>query len=568
MCELPVPIKHQDWGYMIFGADSMLLSAKYFQGSKPTVVVWDPFLSEKPLLTLPNTHQYASSRAGRRFAAVAGRHVDVYQFSETGNADLVASVTPQFASEGTIGRVLLSDTGQQIAVSQNGEGVVEFWDLADTEPEFQRSVETEEPVYVMGWNSTRNSFVIGSQQGGLYYWLGDLDTEPTYVALHQNSITRTYLHPQRKLLVTQAWDSTIRVTDLLHGQEVLLLDAQNKGSLLSNGFTEHGNLGNWSDSNTFGSWRVGSSLIDVYNNVDGTGWACDFHPVQSRLVVKTVGRRIEFWDTKKKQVIHGVDEVHVRELNFSRDGTHFFLSGDAGLQRWDVEVRESGEDIEVQLDGPTSLVYSKADRFTLSPDGKLVVVDIGNSPIAVDAISGEVVTRFGRHHGLSQMQISADGKWLLTGTWQGHGLKIWDMQTGELSRVALEGGRSIVPAANPKNSDEFISATYLKALRNGQIQGTRESEEIDHPLLTSIGICKFDPKGQLLAVVSGSYDVVLLDAHTLNPVAKIQTVGPSRIMDFEFSADGNLLGVACFDSFQLLDLSQMRASLRKLDLDW
>ena len=225
-------------------------------------------------------------------------------------------------------------------MSQASKGLVEFWDLSG-EPTKIRQLETEENVYSMDWASDRDIFVVGSNRGRLYYWRGNLDVEQQALSLHQNTITNIYIHPTRDLIASEAWDRTVRFTDLLSGEEVLLLEDY---TLLHNGFGSDGRLAFSNQGyRNYGVWDVSCPLLDVYTNVegDGKGWRPGFHPKFPQLVAISRIERIDFWDTFQKKIIYSLENQHARDFRFSLDGSQMFVTGDSGLQRWDVDVAKS-----------------------------------------------------------------------------------------------------------------------------------------------------------------------------------------------------------------------------------
>ena len=432
-------------------------------------------------------------------------------------------------------------------------------------PSMIRQLETEENVFSMDWASERNIFVVGSSKGRLYYWRGDLDAEPQMVSLHQNTVIRLHIHPDRDLIASEAWDATVRFTDLLSGEEVLLLEDY---KILDAGFSQDGRLTfSKQGYRYYGVWEVSCPLLDVYAHPVGRGWQTRFHPKYPQMVAISLIERIEFWDTAAKKIICSLADVHARDFLFSSDGLQMFVTGDNGLQRWNVEIaQEDSGQLQMQLDGPKTLVDEKANKLLLSRDGANITMGIGSRARTVAASDGSLITQFGRHPGLSSFDVTPDNRFLLTGTWKGAGVKLWDMQSGNEVNEFVKETRSVIPVAHPTEANVFVTA--VGGLRFGHIDQQNDPLPHKHPVLSRPISAEYSQDGKLLVVKNGSYELVLVDPDHGYPTAAIQSVGLSRILGFEFSPDAKRLAFACYDNLQIVDINNVRVELKRLGLDW
>ena len=82
------------------------------------------------------------------------------------------------------------------------------------------------------------------------------------------------------------------------------------------------------------------------------------------------------------------------------------------------------------------------------------------------------------------------------------------------------------------------------------------------------GTINLTPDGRSMFVKTNSFNMILLDTETQQELVNIVSVGQSRIVDENISTDGDVLVLACFDNFQVIDMSQMRNELANLNLDW
>src|SRR4029078_13036379 len=75
-----------------------------------------------------------------------------------------------------------------------------------------------------------------------------------------------------------------------------------------------------------------------------------------------------------------------------------------------------------------------------APDGRHVLTIGGNEAQLWDLESHKQVIRYSPHGAVASAAVSADGKWIATGSWD-HSAKIWDAATGHAIRK-LEGGHT------------------------------------------------------------------------------------------------------------------------------
>ena len=201
----------------------------------------------------------------------------------------------------------------------------------------------------------------------------------------------------------------------------------------------------------------------------------------------------------------------------------------------------------------------------LNSNDETITVKFGNSIRTINAQSGNLKTEFGNHSGLSTIQITADDKYVMTGTWRGHGVYVWDMETGELVKKLLEDVKSAKPSTNPIDPNEFVTnGDRLKFWESNDLQLLDGANEVEF----SSASCTYSNDGSLLAAKTTSYELQLVDSVSKKHIGTLGSRSQARMLGFTFSPDDSRLAIACFDNLQVWDLKQVREQLQEIGLDW
>ncbi|MEM7457368.1 MAG: hypothetical protein AAF456_23735, partial [Planctomycetota bacterium] len=125
---------------------------------------------------------------------------------------------------------------------------------------------------------------------------------------------------------------------------------------------------------------------------------------------------------------------------------------------------------------------------------------------------------------------------------------------------------SIVPTAHPEDPDLFLTGwAELFVCRMSDLENNRL---VKNHYFRSKGTPQYSIDGNMLAIRSNSFEFLFLDPGSFESVAKIQTVGNSRLTEFDFSSDGRHVAIACFDNLQIMNLERTRKELEELGLGW
>jgi WD40 repeat protein len=272
-----------------------------------------------------------------------------------------------------------------------------------------------------------------------------------------------------------------------------------------------------------------------------------------RLLDFVTGREIEF------RPFYGC-----RSVLFTPDGSGLLACGPAGLARWPIErVTATGE---VRL-GPRDSIQDgiQFSYASLSADGRWVAA--ANKPagcVGVYEVNNST-NRFAltNHPFTDHVALSPDGRWAASGTWNGRGVRIWDLPS---RRIAKE-----LPVASCTVTFSPDSRLLVTGSQRYQVWEAGTWRELYRP--TGKGAVAnpsaFSPGGGVLAVVKDLNVVQLLEAATGRVLAELQAPGSTPVFGLRFRPDGTaLLALEWSREIQVWDLRRLRAELAALHLDW
>ncbi|MEM7454839.1 MAG: WD40 repeat domain-containing serine/threonine-protein kinase, partial [Planctomycetota bacterium] len=435
---LPAPIEDTPSWLTNFTADNRFLASQYLKPnagiSQQHIYIWDLENPAQPFMHFERTNRFAFSKRGDRLAVLDRDLIDIYSLPD---GEKLTTIDPLFNLEDPDSRpfkMQFSNDSAQLAITQRGKEYVEFWQISPS-PRFIHKLEIDQAVYTIDWDSDRMIFVIGGQEGDLFYWRGDLDAEPVRIELHQNTVIKAYIHPAKEIIATEAWDSTVRLTDMLSGEQVLLIHDY---SLLSQTFGKDGQLGyqeNGYEANgnlAAGIWRVSDPLIEVYSHTSGNGWVTKVHPEFCEIVACNSGDTLELRDISAKKILHVVEDINVSRIRFNSSGQIMYVGGKDGLFKFELDISKDSSGVMVNLSEPELLYEQQTGDFVISPDETRISLKAGSRVRTISAVDGSQISDTGPHRNLTRIEITADGRKLITGTWHGYGIRIWNAESGEL----------------------------------------------------------------------------------------------------------------------------------------
>jgi WD40 repeat protein len=167
---------------------------------------------------------------------------------------------------------------------------------------------------------------------------------------------------------------------------------------------------------------------------------------------------------------------------------------------------------------------------------------------------------------LRWISISPNGRFVATGTWQGAGVRVWDIETGRLAKELPEPSHSSV-LFSPDGRWLLTAGLEYHLYETATWRpGPTISLESKNFL---VGVMAFSPDSQLLAIAYGRRAIRLLEAKTARPLADLEAPALSLISGLSFSGAGReLVASDGLGQIHVWNLPLIRERLAPLKLDW
>src|SRR5262249_44898170 len=267
-------------------------------------------------------------------------------------------------------------------------------------------------------------------------------------------------HPGGRLLASESWDGTMRLWDIRSAEPLVRCPLPEVRPLR---FSRDGRfVGPGLDGASAWSWEVAEgdecrSLLGAEGGRART-WSADFFAGTG--VLASAGDTGVCLEGPGGGAAAFIALAGTAGLAAAPDGSFLITSGATGLLRWPVEHSAAG-DLRVGPPEPLGpLAGLPTGRVRLGRDGRTLAVvldgEVGRVVI-LDLRGRDPPMTLAGHPNLERLDLSPDGRWVATGTWQGTGVKVWDARRGTLAReINVErsadvrfspDGRSLVTAS-------------------------------------------------------------------------------------------------------------------------
>ena len=558
------------WAALVrFSPDGRYLAVKHEERGEVTLVVWDVARAEK-VLEIPDGMRAAAVdfhpdggmlAAGRRDGSIV-----LY--------DLARRRETRRLSPGTEPHAIRFDpSGARLAVvSHSARESVQLRSLDDGA--VKASWELPEPYFAVEWHPDGRRLAIGAEHGRISLLDASNPSRPprTFQA-HDDGAVALAFPPRGELLASASWDGTLRLWDLRSAEELVRCPLPQTSQIH---FSRDGRfLGPGLAGSSMWLWEVaeGVECRTLIGN-EGTGaktWSVDFLGSGRRVLASAGEAGVRLEDTGGDAGSASVVLPGMAGMALAPDGTSLITSGSTGLLRWPVGRSAAGS-LRVgppEPLGPLSGLPTGRVRF--GRDGRtLAVIDgvgEGGRVFVLDLDGRRPPVTLTGHPGLERLDLSPDGAWVATGTWQGRGVKVWDARRGTLVReLPIRGnahvlfspdGRWLVTSTGEEYAIWEVGSWALR--RRIPRQGTT-----DVP-----GHAAFSPDGRVLAICKTRNLVQLIDFETGRELAALEPPELRNAFSLGFSPDGRLLIVTFRAAgIQVWDLAAIRRELASIGLDW
>jgi WD40 repeat protein len=552
----PAPIGQV--GPVRFSPDGRFLIGAYRRGLLADLVVWD-LKRDQSVLRLPKgLHQDAVdfSPDSRRVAVGGGdggiRLYDLPSGKETGRLPPgPPPVSLQF-----------DPAGRRLAVSSLETPSVQIRDISTGA--VTTTLVSPTSIRAVAWHPYRNLVAGAGDDWRVYVWNLATPQRPfARLEGHHAEVTRVGFTQDGELLVSSGWDDTVRLWNLATQSQLLNFP----GAAFSPGRGER-RLGMLLGSSTFQIWELGTGRECRTFRDDEAGkgpWSVAISR-DGHLLASTGDHGVAVWDLTSGRPIASLPGSGSRSAFFHPTAPYLITSGADGLYRWPIQTTGGGT-VEI---GPAQPLTRPGDfeRSAISRDGLTLAVSEGHFVRVLNFGQPAWQRQIEAQAGFSLfLDVSPDGRWIVTGAWQGTGVNVWEARTGRLVKALPVKGSADVRFSPDGKWLAAATGAVSHVWRVGSWQPVLVVRREDPEPLP--GSMAFTPDGSMVALAQSRRVVRLIAVATGRDLARLEAADVPLCVPLCFSRDGSLLATRSGpELFQVWDLRAIRTGLKAIKLDW
>ena len=473
--------------------------------------------------------------------------------------------------------------GRQLAAASTRDTELEIWDLA------QRTSQVHDAggeVYALYWSEDSTRFAVGAGDGVVRVWHADqLDTEPQEMTGHTAPVVTVRFGESGNWLLSQSWDGSARFWDVPRGIE--LFRAHRMVSPNCN-FAD-GNRIVYRKRDRFGIAKFGfaEEVVTMSSPVDAHPRQIVYHP-QLPILLAANDEGIELWNAETHQRLAHADLGFTYSAIFSPDGRSIYTSGPDGVHRRSLRTEENTEGQFAARMGPPERVFSLDDvrrrwpevvgpravveRISIDSAGRRLAVDCGHDLAVVldleDSSELKLLSNSkdsGHQKALNYAEISPCGRWVITTTWHGRGVWVWDAVAGTLVTKLLDCS-SAIPAFSADG--RWLGVTTYEQQVVWEVGSWQERLRFERESVDWPGCIQFSPDNRLLLTTYDRRAVQIREFQSGELLATLRC-GNSQTLDRAvFSWDSAKILALSRGAYVEWDLHRIRQRLARLGLDW
>ena len=553
-------VTRQAWN-LLFSPDGKYLVSghpKRSGKSDQKVVLWD-VESGKPILELSENlarqTQFDFSNDGKQLVVALKNGFSVYRTNDG-----------QVVLDENIGqspyRIKFVKQNQQLALITDKNKVVRFWSIEQRKDAFR--YESKEPLYALAWNNETNRLALGCERMVLTWPNGEFRGEPDSFIAHGTRITHVQISPDGKLLFSCGWDNMTRVFELPSNQLLLQIGAHK----LSNSpvSTDSSRIAFIERDNKIGIWQIRDDSPHQMLSVAAIKQPqkVRFYPLNTDVIGVLANNEIQFWNHRTDRLIQTISCQGVSDFDFTNDGKQLFACCSQGLKTWSIELDDSKKFV---ADDESVLTKTSAKYLHVDQKNGVVVLRQDSGYAMIVPFDGGKEIRVGPQRQLDRAKITPCGKYVVTSTWKGRDIKVWDSKTGEnLKSLAPEWATATLDMSPDGKFLVANSADEQRVWEIGSWELKRQTPR-DKPD-GMIGGTDWSSDGKLIASAYTTHQPQLTLAETGAIVAVLDPKTPLAAHMLKFSQDNQYLAVASRDQVHVWNIQSIQEELKKLGMNW
>jgi serine/threonine protein kinase/WD40 repeat protein len=567
---LPAPASGAAVVGMKFSPDGRYLAVGYQCDKNLSLHVWDTTSATAaipPIARLKATAFFDFDPSGSWIALGHGRLLTVLRLAD-------GVKTHEQLLTGIVRDVQAGASDGQIAVLLAGRKSLLVCNVNGAKP---RRYDFDMSIEAYAWHPLSGELAIGGNDGSLrLVRLSDAIRDTRVFEGHTGRIRGLHFSPHGELLISHAWDGTLRLWQGSSGEQLLRTNGLH---LLASGFSSpDGRFVGTHDSSRFQVWEIARETpLRILRNPRSSArrWSVDFDPT-GRWLASARDDGVELWNTQTGKLVDFLPaelapDGNSKDAEFLPDGSGLLTSNAQGLQLHAFESAINPDQTQWSKPlGPQTLHFRPTSWIDLGAKGDVAAFreDVrGSQALIMSLRDPSHCIHIGEHPGMDHIEMSPDGRWAATSTWGGRGIHVWNAQTGErVTQQPLEATESRTNVTFSPDSKHLVASTtryhvawHVETWETLFRVPRRTLDDWPGPL-------EYSPDGQLLAASHSRFELALLDARTGREVAVLAVPSNGGFHDCSFSPNGTLFAAASDTEIQLWDLGQVRRRLADLHL--
>ena len=463
-------------------------------------------------------------------------------------------------ADGTVVTLKPSPDSKQLAVHRGDR--IEVLDIASGKS--QSVIEGISLTHEIDWSS--NGELIGAATGtdGVVIWNATTGEEVSRLRL-KGKLASLDFHPSLDLAATRSYDGQSRIWDLRTEKVVVVVPG------VSRGFSDDGR---WLSLDTGRYELIPSAehrvlrqpLADGANqsNVETLGFL-----ENGRLLVASDLYQLVVWDLATNEPL-----LVWKTSACQFDPTGKFIVGDSEgkLARWPVVRDETEQQVTFRIGEPQSTQAVAPEFMSFTPDGNIVAYARRyRAPFGVMAFdfrTDELSVLTPHHKEAKWIDISPDGQTVVTGTWHGSNVRMWDRAEPNVNKAISSASARV--KLNPAGTQFAVDTRTRYSIIDV------ETAKPIHPwtrrtISRAAGPIAFTSDGQTLAITDSSTCIKLMDVETWTELARFEVPAADYLNSLAFTPDGTkLIAGTEVDSrcIHVWDIALIRKHLQSSKLDW
>jgi eukaryotic-like serine/threonine-protein kinase len=287
-------------------------------------------------------------------------------------------------------------------------------------------------IFSVAVSSNGQRIATGSLDHTVRIWTANTMTPDSWAFTnHTHGVWAVAFSPDGRHVASGSWDKTARVWDPNNGKELAII--KQADAVFSVAFSPDGQtVATGSKDGTVQLWDASSGAHrQTFEGHERPVFSVSFSPDGRRIISGSDDETARVWDIttgKALRVLKGHGS-RIGSVAYSPDGQRIITGGGA------VRFSPHGEEVD----------------FTVGDDNAAKVWDAGSG--------GDVLTLEGHTGAVSSVDFSADGQWVVSGSFDGTA-RVWDVRTGQVISTARGHGAPIRAVAFLPDGKRFVTGSF------------------------------------------------------------------------------------------------------------